>query len=105
MTKFITPAKFSNCLMAEEMNFVIFPLFFASSALYPIWKVREANPWLAWFCEINPFSHCVELIRFAFYGQIAWVSLMVVAGCSVVFMGGAIWAYDPGKGMLARKGG
>ena len=90
---------------AGVMNFVIFPLFFASSALYPIWKVREANPWLAFFCEVNPFSHSVELIRFAFYGQIAWVSLAVVAGCSVVFLGGAIWAYDPGKGMLARKGG
>lgn len=90
---------------AGVMNFVIFPLFFASSALYPIWKVREANPWLAWFCEINPFSLAVELIRFAFYGQLAWVPLLVVAGCAAAFLGGAIWAYDPGKGMLARKGG
>ena len=90
---------------AGVMNFVIFPMFFASSALYPIWKVREANPWLAWFCEFNPFSHAVELIRFAFYGQIDGRALAWVAGCAVVFLTGAVWAYDPGKGMLARKSG
>ena len=90
---------------AGVMNFVIFPMFFASSSLYPVWKVREASPWLAWFCEYNPFSQAVELIRFAFYGQIDWRALAWVAGCALVFLSGAIWAYDPGKGMLARKGG
>ena len=29
------------------MNFVIFPMFFASSALYPLWRVQEGSPWLA----------------------------------------------------------
>src|SRR5271156_4836607 len=52
---------------AGVMNFVIFPMFFASSALYPLWRVREGSPWLALACEINPFTHAVELIRFAFY--------------------------------------
>jgi hypothetical protein len=28
------------------MNFVILPMFFASSALYPLWRVREASPLL-----------------------------------------------------------
>ena len=28
------------------MNFVIFPMFFASSALYPLWQVRESSPLL-----------------------------------------------------------
>ena len=55
---------------AGVMNFVIFPMFFASSALYPLWRVREGSPWLAFFCELNPFTHAVELIRFAFYEQI-----------------------------------
>ena len=27
---------------AGVMNFVIFPMFFASSALYPLWKMRRA---------------------------------------------------------------
>ncbi|MGA7026428.1 MAG: ABC transporter permease, partial [Pseudolabrys sp.] len=29
---------------AGVMNFVIFPMFFASSALYPLWQVRESSP-------------------------------------------------------------
>ena len=31
---------------AGVMNFVIFPMFFASSALYPLWKMREGSLWL-----------------------------------------------------------
>ena len=52
------------------MNFVIFPMFFASSALYPLWRIAEASPVLAKICAFNPFTYCVELIRFALYGQI-----------------------------------
>ena len=29
---------------AGVMNFVIFPMFFASSALYPLWRMRESSP-------------------------------------------------------------
>jgi len=90
---------------AGVMNFVIFPMFFASSALYPLWRVEEGSPWLAWLCEINPFTHAVELTRFAFYQQVNWTSLAVVAGCTIVFLGGAILAYDPSRGMLMRRGG
>ena len=35
---------------AGVMNFVIFPMFFASSALYPLWRVKESGPWLYWVC-------------------------------------------------------
>ena len=28
------------------MNFVIFPMFFASSALYPLWRMQEGSPLL-----------------------------------------------------------
>ena len=31
---------------AGVMNFVIFPMFFASSALYPLWKIEETSEWL-----------------------------------------------------------
>jgi ABC-2 type transport system permease protein len=89
---------------AGVMNFVIFPMFFASSALYPIWRVREGSPELAYVCEWNPFTHAVELIRFALYGQFNWLSLAVVAGCTIAFMAGAIYAYDPARGFLARRG-
>ena len=89
---------------ASAMNFVIFPMFFASSALYPLWRVREASPWLYLICELNPFTHAVELVRFALYVQIDWVSLAVVVGCTALFMVGAILAYDPSRGLVARRG-
>ncbi len=89
---------------AGAMNFVIFPMFFASSALYPLWRVREASPLLYYVCQLNPFTHAVELVRFALYCQINWISLAVVGGCTALFMVGAILAYDPARGFLARRG-
>ena len=90
---------------AGVMNFVIFPMFFASSALYPLWRVKESSVWLYWACELNPFTHAVELIRFAFYQQIAWDQLAITGAFTTVFLFGAIRAYDPAKGLLMRKGG
>lgn len=90
---------------AGVMNFVIFPMFFASSALYPLWRVREGSPLLADIAELNPFSHCVELIRFALYLQVNWLSLGVVVAMTLVFLGAAIWAYDPGRGVIGRRRG
>jgi ABC-2 type transport system permease protein len=89
---------------AGVMNFVIFPMFFASSALYPLWRVREGSVLLYYICEFNPFTHAVELIRFALYAEINWLSLAVVIGCTAVFMFGAILAYDPARGFLVRRG-
>jgi ABC-2 type transport system permease protein len=90
---------------AGVMNFVIFPMFFASSALYPLWRVKESSPWLYYACAINPFTHAVELIRFAFYQKIAWDSAAAVLAYTSVFLIAAIRAYDPAKGLLTRKGG
>src|SRR5437763_11545090 len=90
---------------AGVMNFVIFPMFFASSALYPLWRVQEASPALYYVCLFNPFTHAVELIRFALYAQPNLLSLAVVCGCTAIFMSGAILAYDPARGLLARRGG
>jgi ABC-2 type transport system permease protein len=87
---------------AGVMNFVIFPVFFASSALYPLWRVQEGSPMLYYVCQLNPFTHAVELIRFALYDKVNWLSLMVVAGCAAVFTLGAVMAYDPGRGFARR---
>jgi len=86
------------------MNFVIFPMFFASSALYPLWRVQESSPFLYYVCQINPFTHATELIRFALYGKLDATSLAVVAGCALAFLVGAVIAYDPARGFLARRG-
>jgi ABC-2 type transport system permease protein len=90
---------------AGVMNFVIFPMFFASSALYPLWRFKETSLFLYYVCQFNPFTHATELIRFALYGKVSWLSLVVVTGCAVVFLCGAIVAYDPSRGFLARRGG
>jgi ABC-2 type transport system permease protein len=87
------------------MNFVIFPMFFASSALYPLWRVKESSPLLYYVCQANPFTHAIELIRFALYGRLSQTSLIVVAACAIVFLVGAVIAYDPARGFLARRGG
>jgi ABC-2 type transport system permease protein len=90
---------------AGIMNFVIFPMFFASSALYPLWRIKESSLALYYVCEINPFTHATELLRFALYGQISWVDFAVVLGCTTVFLIGAIIAYDPASGLVSRRGG
>jgi ABC-2 type transport system permease protein len=89
---------------AGVMNFVIFPMFFASSALYPLWRIKESSLSLYYICQANPFSHATELIRFAFYGRINWFALVLVLGYCLVFMTGAIIAYDPARGILPRRG-
>ena len=88
---------------AGIMNFVIFPMYFASPALYPLWRIQELSPLLYKICLANPFTYAVELIRFAFYGQVEATSLAVVAGVASLFLGAAIIAYDPSRGLMNRK--
>jgi ABC-2 type transport system permease protein len=89
---------------AGVMNFVIFPMFFASSALYPLWRVQEGSPWLATVCQLNPFTHAVELIRFALYGEFEPIAAAVVTGCTIVFFALAVIGYNPQRGMMVRRG-
>ena len=88
---------------AGVMNFVIFPMFFASSALYPLWRVQESSLPLWDVCQANPFTQAVELIRFALYGQFDPVSCAAVTVALLVFGGAAVLGYDPQRGMLARR--
>ena len=90
---------------AGVMNFVIFPMFFASSALYPLWRVKESSLFLWWVCQLNPFTSATELIRFALYGRVDWISATVVIGCTLAFMTAAVIGYDPGRGLMARRAG
>lgn len=88
---------------AGVMNFVIFPMFFMSSALYPLWKMAESSPILRDICAYNPFTHAVELIRFSLYLQMNWVSLFWVVASTSAFCALAIWGYDPARGLMKRK--
>ena len=91
---------------AGTMNFVIFPMFFISHALYPLWKLEEAGAlWLHTLAQWNPFTHAVEAIRFASVGQFNGVAWAVVLGCGTAFFVLALWGYDPQRGFIKNKGG
>ncbi len=90
---------------AGVMNFVIFPMFFMSTALYPVWKLKESSLLLYRIAQYNPFSQAVELIRFALYGQFNPVALFYTLVSLSVFLTVAIIGYNPSQGMMNRKGG
>lgn len=88
---------------AGVMNFVIFPMFFLSSALYPLWKMAESSRLLHDICALNPFTYAVELIRFALYARWNGQALLWTALAAAVFMALALWGYDPTRGMTRGK--
>ena len=52
---------------AGIMNFVIFPAFFLSSALYPLWQIQETSEIVYQLAIFNPFTYVVESIRFGLH--------------------------------------
>ena len=93
---------------AGTMNFVIFPMYFLSTALYPLWKLQESGAeWVYQLARFNPFTHAVEWMRFALYDKDPGASPWVVLGCLTVFFGIACWGYDPQRGFggLTKRGG
>ncbi|MEY4755566.1 MAG: hypothetical protein RJA34_464 [Pseudomonadota bacterium] len=90
---------------AGTMNFVIFPMFFISPALYPLWKLEESGAWwLLVLAQWNPFTHVVEAMRFAMYGQFPVLSWAVVLLGMATFFGLALWGYDPQRGWMKQRG-
>jgi ABC-2 type transport system permease protein len=91
---------------AGAMNFVIFPMYFLSTALYPLWKLQESGAeWIYLAARFNPFTHAVEWMRFAMYGKdpgvAPWVVLVTLAVCFAL----AARGYEPQRGFagLGRK--
>ena len=88
---------------AGAMNFVMFPMFFFSSALYPLWRLREGGSELLYYVSLaNPFTYAVELIRFALYETLQPVAALVVMGATVAFFLLAVIGYDPQRGFIRR---
>jgi len=88
---------------AGTMNFVIFPMFFISSALYPLWKLEESGAEIIHLmAQFNPFTHAIELIRFALYGQFNALSFAVVIVVLFVVFILAVWGYDPQRGLVKK---
>lgn len=89
---------------AGMMNFVVFPMFFLSAALYPLWKIREAGAEpIYYLAEANPFTHAVELIRFAAYGRFSLIDFAVVLGVTLVAFALAARGYDPQVGAIRKQ--
>ncbi|MEP5730513.1 MAG: ABC transporter permease [Sulfitobacter sp.] len=88
---------------AGVMNFVIFPIFFLSSALYPLWKMAESSELLFTICALNPFTHAVELIRFALYLNFNGSALIWAGLDAGVFTSAALWGYNPARTGLGKK--
>lgn len=89
---------------AGTMNFVIFPAFFFSTALYPTWKVQDSGAsWILAVIQANPFTYVVEMLRFAAYGRLDLLAVGVTAGVGAIAFLLAVRGYDPQKGMLGRK--
>jgi len=89
---------------AGTMNFVIFPMFFMSPALYPLWKLQESGAEVVYqISRFNPFTHAVELVRFALYGQFNLTAAAVVTGVLVVCFALSVRGYDPQKGLIKRQ--
>jgi len=90
---------------AGTMNFVIFPMYFLSTALYPLWKLEQSRAtWVVRVAQCNPFTHAVEWIRFALYGRDPGLAPWIVIGTLVVAFGLACWGYDPRRGAMAQRG-
>ena len=88
---------------AGTMNFVIFPMFFISTALYPLWKLEESGAEIVfWIARANPFTYVIELIRFALYGEFNALAFAVVLASLVVFFVLAVRGYDPQRGLVRR---
>jgi ABC-2 type transport system permease protein len=93
---------------AGTMNFVIFPMYFMSTALYPLWKLQESGAeWVYQLARLNPFTHAIEWVRFAIYGKDPGLAPYVVLGCGAAFFLVACWGYDPQRGFggLTKRGG
>ncbi len=88
---------------AGVMNFVIFPMFFTSTALYPIWRLEDASTVIAHLARANPFTYAVELIRFALYLRLEPVALAVVACSLLLFLLLAVIGYQPERAWSIRR--
>lgn len=90
---------------AGAMNFVIFPMFFISPALYPLWKLEESGSWwLFQIAQYNPFSHAVEALRFALCGQTHLLGIAVMLGCTALCFVLSLRGYDPQRGWIRQRG-
>ena len=88
---------------AGVINVVLFPLLFASGALYP---TANMPPWLRAAAFLNPVSYAVDLVRHAL-GQRAEFAMLVDAGAlvgaSILFFLVTALLFDPEQRFVRSK--
>ena len=89
---------------AGTMNFVIFPMFFISSALYPLWKLLDNGALFVYYlAKMNPFTYGVEMIRAASQYKLYYEGILVVITCTVIFILVSIIGYNPQKSIFKKS--
>jgi len=89
---------------AGTMNFVIFPMFFISSALYPLWRLLDNGALIVYYlANLNPFTYGVEMVRAASLGKIYYEGITIVFFCTLVFILLAIRGYNPQNSIFKKK--
>ncbi|MCQ8896663.1 ABC transporter permease [Limnobacter humi] len=81
---------------AVLMNFVIFPVFFFSGALYPTHGMPAAARLVA---QLNPFTYGVDLLRHAWASHAEYpvaFSVWILVGSALLLLGVAHWKYRLG---------
>jgi ABC-2 type transport system permease protein len=76
------------------MNFVVFPLFFLSGALYP---VSNLPPWLRVLSYFDPLTYGVDGLRGSLINISSWgipANLLVMAGISVLMVFLGAWSFE-----------
>lgn len=79
---------------AVMMNFVIFPLFFLSGALYPIAPMPALARWAA---SINPFTYSVDLLRHVFtsHAEFAMIhSMGYLLASALLMLAFSLWRFS-----------
>ena len=89
---------------AVTMNFVIFPMFFISSALYPLWRLLDNGALFVYYlAKINPFTYGVEMVRAASQGKVYYEGVLVVLACTLIFILLSIIGYNPQKSIFKKS--
>ena len=87
---------------AGAMNFVMFPMFFLSSALYPLWKLREGGSEII-YLVLGQSAHARRRDdSYALYGMFEPTATLIVVASTAVFFLLAVLGYDPQRGMFRR---
>ena len=89
---------------AGTMNFVIFPMFFISSAIYPLWRLLDNGAlFIYYLAKFNPFTYGVEMVRAASLGKIYYEGFIIVFMSTIIFILLAIKGYNPQSSILKKS--